>query len=160
MNAFDLEEGSLTADNLNEMKDYLMATHPQEYTQLLPQLKNCSLEAELDTVSCCCVLVPGLHSCLSSRQARAALEPHSGTSTPPGAAWLGAAVGLSSAPWDGGEEAHWLSPARRLLGSLATEPGGDAAGLLAPAVGHGRSQRYGANVFAMSRTVPVSIQFE
>ncbi|XP_009329618.1 PREDICTED: sodium- and chloride-dependent transporter XTRP3 [Pygoscelis adeliae] len=49
MNAFDLEEGSLTADNLNEMKDYLMATHPQEYTQLLPQLKNCSLEAELDT---------------------------------------------------------------------------------------------------------------
>ncbi|XP_035405605.1 sodium- and chloride-dependent transporter XTRP3 isoform X3 [Cygnus atratus] len=49
LNAFDLEEGSLTADNLNEMKDYLMATHPQEYAQLLPQLKNCSLEAELDT---------------------------------------------------------------------------------------------------------------
>ncbi|KAM6087261.1 sodium- and chloride-dependent transporter XTRP3 isoform 3-T3 [Chlamydotis macqueenii] len=49
MNAFDLEEGSLTADNLNEMKDYLMATHPQEYAQLLPRLKNCSLEAELDT---------------------------------------------------------------------------------------------------------------
>ncbi|XP_074715631.1 sodium- and chloride-dependent transporter XTRP3 isoform X2 [Strix uralensis] len=49
MNAFDLEEGSLTADNLSEMKDYLMATHPQEYAQLSPQLKNCSLEAELDT---------------------------------------------------------------------------------------------------------------
>ncbi|KFP57631.1 Sodium- and chloride-dependent transporter XTRP3A, partial [Cariama cristata] len=49
MNAFDLEEGSLTADNLNEMKDYLMATHPREYAQLSPQLKNCSLEAELDT---------------------------------------------------------------------------------------------------------------
>nr|XP_021156406.1 sodium- and chloride-dependent transporter XTRP3 isoform X3 [Columba livia] len=49
MNAFDLEEGSLTADNLNEMKDYLMATHPQEYAQLSPQVKNCSLEAELDT---------------------------------------------------------------------------------------------------------------
>ncbi|XP_009570046.2 sodium- and chloride-dependent transporter XTRP3 [Cuculus canorus] len=49
MNAFDLEEGSLTADNLNEMKGYLMATHPQEYAQLSPQLKNCSLEAELDT---------------------------------------------------------------------------------------------------------------
>uniref|UniRef100_A0A669PFD0 Solute carrier family 6 member 20 n=1 Tax=Phasianus colchicus TaxID=9054 RepID=A0A669PFD0_PHACC len=49
MNTFDLEEGSLTADNLSEMKDYLMAAHPQEYAQLLPQLKNCSLEAELDT---------------------------------------------------------------------------------------------------------------
>ncbi|KFQ33234.1 Sodium- and chloride-dependent transporter XTRP3A, partial [Merops nubicus] len=49
MNAFDLEEGSLTAENLSEMKDYLMATHPQEYAQLVPQLKNCSLEAELDT---------------------------------------------------------------------------------------------------------------
>lgn len=51
LNAFDLEEGSLTADNLNEMKDYLMATYPQEYAQLAPQIKNCSLEAELDTVS-------------------------------------------------------------------------------------------------------------
>ncbi|XP_074006807.1 sodium- and chloride-dependent transporter XTRP3 isoform X2 [Numenius arquata] len=49
MNAFDLEEGSLTADNLNDMKEYLMATYPQEYAQLSPQLKNCSLEAELDT---------------------------------------------------------------------------------------------------------------
>lgn len=64
MNAFDLEEGSLTADNLNEMKDYLMATHPQEYAQLSPQVKNCSLEAELDTVSCHLVLLPGLDSCL------------------------------------------------------------------------------------------------
>uniref|UniRef100_A0A8C3V1M5 Solute carrier family 6 member 20 n=1 Tax=Catharus ustulatus TaxID=91951 RepID=A0A8C3V1M5_CATUS len=49
LNAFDLEEGSLTADNLNEMKDYLMATYPLEYAQLVPQIKNCSLEAELDT---------------------------------------------------------------------------------------------------------------
>ncbi|KAM7072500.1 sodium- and chloride-dependent transporter XTRP3 isoform 3-T3 [Acridotheres tristis] len=49
LNAFDLEEGSLTADNLNEMKDYLMATYPQAYAQLAPQIKNCSLEAELDT---------------------------------------------------------------------------------------------------------------
>uniref|UniRef100_A0A8D2MLA7 Solute carrier family 6 member 20 n=1 Tax=Zonotrichia albicollis TaxID=44394 RepID=A0A8D2MLA7_ZONAL len=49
LNAFDLEEGSLTADNLNEMKDYLMATYPQEFAQLAPQIKNCSLEAELDT---------------------------------------------------------------------------------------------------------------
>lgn len=65
LNAFDLEEGSLTADNLNEMKDYLMATHPQEYAQLLPQLKNCSLEAELDTVRGCFVLVSGLPSPLT-----------------------------------------------------------------------------------------------
>lgn len=65
LNAFDLEEGSLTADNLNEMKDYLMATHPQEYAQLLPQLKNCSLEAELDTVRGCFVLVSGLLSPLT-----------------------------------------------------------------------------------------------
>lgn len=60
LNAFDLEEGSLTADNLNEMKDYLMATYPQEYAQLAPQIKNCSLEAELDTVSCRFVLSPVL----------------------------------------------------------------------------------------------------
>ncbi|KFR16170.1 Sodium- and chloride-dependent transporter XTRP3A, partial [Opisthocomus hoazin] len=49
MNTFDLEEGSVTADNLSEMKGYLMATHPQEYAQLSPQLRNCSLQAELDT---------------------------------------------------------------------------------------------------------------
>ncbi|XP_032534360.1 sodium- and chloride-dependent transporter XTRP3 isoform X1 [Chiroxiphia lanceolata] len=49
LNAFDLEEGSLTAENLSEKKDYLMATYPQEYAQLVPQIKNCSLEAELDT---------------------------------------------------------------------------------------------------------------
>ncbi|XP_006020722.1 sodium- and chloride-dependent transporter XTRP3 isoform X1 [Alligator sinensis] len=48
-NAFDLEEGFLTADNLNHMKEQLMATHPNEYVELLPQIKNCSLEAELDT---------------------------------------------------------------------------------------------------------------
>ncbi|XP_014815885.1 PREDICTED: sodium- and chloride-dependent transporter XTRP3 isoform X1 [Calidris pugnax] len=49
INAFDLEEGSVTADNLSDVKEYLMATYPQEYAQLSPQLKNCSLEAELDT---------------------------------------------------------------------------------------------------------------
>ncbi|XP_006262015.1 sodium- and chloride-dependent transporter XTRP3 [Alligator mississippiensis] len=48
-NAFDLEEGFLTADNLNHMKEQLMATHPNDYVELLPQIKNCSLEAELDT---------------------------------------------------------------------------------------------------------------
>lgn len=52
-NAFDLEEGFLTADNLNHMKEQLMATHPNDYVELLPQIKNCSLEAELDTVTCC-----------------------------------------------------------------------------------------------------------
>ncbi|XP_019392733.1 PREDICTED: sodium- and chloride-dependent transporter XTRP3 [Crocodylus porosus] len=48
-NAFDLEEGFLTADNLNHMKEQLMANYPNEYVKLLPQIKNCSLEAELDT---------------------------------------------------------------------------------------------------------------
>lgn len=51
INAFDLEEGSLTMQNLDDMKSYLASAHPNEYTQLLPQIKNCSLEAELDTVS-------------------------------------------------------------------------------------------------------------
>uniref|UniRef100_A0A8D0GDG2 Transporter n=1 Tax=Sphenodon punctatus TaxID=8508 RepID=A0A8D0GDG2_SPHPU len=48
-NTFDLEEGFLTADNLEAMKNYLTSTYPNEYTELLPQIKNCSLEAELDT---------------------------------------------------------------------------------------------------------------
>ncbi|XP_074844357.1 sodium- and chloride-dependent transporter XTRP3 isoform X4 [Carettochelys insculpta] len=48
-NAFDLEEGAITADNLNSMKDYLTSVYPNEYAELLPQIKNCSLEAELDT---------------------------------------------------------------------------------------------------------------
>ncbi|XP_067417835.1 sodium- and chloride-dependent transporter XTRP3 isoform X1 [Emydura macquarii macquarii] len=48
-NVFDLEEGSLTADNLDSMKDYLTTTYPNEYAELLPQIKNCSLEDELDT---------------------------------------------------------------------------------------------------------------
>jgi len=75
MNTFDLEEGSVTADNLSEMKGYLMATHPQEYAQLSPQLRNCSLEAELDTVSGRFVLAPGLHPLLPSRRAQAARSP-------------------------------------------------------------------------------------
>ncbi|XP_025947538.1 sodium- and chloride-dependent transporter XTRP3 isoform X1 [Apteryx rowi] len=48
-NAFDLEEGSLTADNLSAVQAHLAAAHPHAYAELLPQLKNCSLEAELDT---------------------------------------------------------------------------------------------------------------
>ncbi|XP_053265807.1 sodium- and chloride-dependent transporter XTRP3 isoform X1 [Podarcis raffonei] len=48
-NFFDLEEGSLTMENLEDMKNFLASTHPSEYAELLPQIKNCSLEAELDT---------------------------------------------------------------------------------------------------------------
>nr|XP_028606381.1 sodium- and chloride-dependent transporter XTRP3 isoform X2 [Podarcis muralis] len=48
-NFFDLEEGSLTIENLEDMKNFLASTHPSEYAELLPQIKNCSLEAELDT---------------------------------------------------------------------------------------------------------------
>ncbi|XP_042331391.1 sodium- and chloride-dependent transporter XTRP3 [Sceloporus undulatus] len=48
-NFFDLEEGSLTMENLEDMKHVLASTHPREYADLLPQIKNCSLEAELDT---------------------------------------------------------------------------------------------------------------
>ncbi|NXA48136.1 S6A20 protein, partial [Nothocercus julius] len=48
-NAFDLEEGFLTADNLGAVQADLQATHPHQYAELLPQLRNCSLEAELDT---------------------------------------------------------------------------------------------------------------
>ncbi|XP_072859615.1 sodium- and chloride-dependent transporter XTRP3 isoform X2 [Pogona vitticeps] len=48
-NFFDLEEGLLTMENLEDMKHFLAAAHPKEYTELLPQIQNCSLEAELDT---------------------------------------------------------------------------------------------------------------
>ncbi|XP_062980273.1 sodium- and chloride-dependent transporter XTRP3 isoform X1 [Elgaria multicarinata webbii] len=48
-NYFDLEEGLLTIENLEDMKGFLASAHPSEYTELLPQIKNCSLEAELDT---------------------------------------------------------------------------------------------------------------
>ncbi|XP_015267770.1 PREDICTED: sodium- and chloride-dependent transporter XTRP3 isoform X1 [Gekko japonicus] len=48
-NAFELEEGSITAANLEYMKNYLASAHPSEYTELSPQIRNCSLEAELNT---------------------------------------------------------------------------------------------------------------
>ncbi|NXA38614.1 S6A20 protein, partial [Eudromia elegans] len=48
-NTFDLEEGSVTADNLGATQAQLQAAHPHQYAELLPQLRNCSLEAELDT---------------------------------------------------------------------------------------------------------------
>ncbi|XP_069329618.1 sodium- and chloride-dependent transporter XTRP3 isoform X3 [Eulemur rufifrons] len=48
-NSFDLEDGSLTASNLEEMKDYLASTYPSKYSEVFPSIKNCSLESELDT---------------------------------------------------------------------------------------------------------------
>ncbi|XP_063160084.1 sodium- and chloride-dependent transporter XTRP3 isoform X2 [Candoia aspera] len=48
-NVFDLEEGLLTTENLENMKQLLASTYPREYAEVLPQIKNCSLETELDT---------------------------------------------------------------------------------------------------------------
>ena len=49
-NSFDLEDGFLTANNLEEVKDYLASTYPSKYNDLFPQIRNCSLESELNTV--------------------------------------------------------------------------------------------------------------
>ncbi|KAJ6661954.1 hypothetical protein lerEdw1_012801 [Lerista edwardsae] len=49
VNSFDLEEGSITQENIEDMKSFLASSYPSKYTELLPQIKNCSLEAELDT---------------------------------------------------------------------------------------------------------------
>jgi uncharacterized protein (DUF952 family) len=51
-NSFDLEDGFLTASNLEEVKGYLASTYPGKYGEVLPHIKNCSLESELDTVRC------------------------------------------------------------------------------------------------------------
>ncbi|XP_037376112.1 sodium- and chloride-dependent transporter XTRP3 isoform X3 [Talpa occidentalis] len=48
-NAFDLEDGFLTASNLEQVKGYLASAFPDKYGEVFPQIKNCSLEAELDT---------------------------------------------------------------------------------------------------------------
>ncbi|XP_028746286.1 LOW QUALITY PROTEIN: sodium- and chloride-dependent transporter XTRP3 [Peromyscus leucopus] len=48
-NSFDLEDGFLTASNLEEMKDYLASTYPSKYSEVFPHLRNCSLESELNT---------------------------------------------------------------------------------------------------------------
>ncbi|XP_007437918.1 sodium- and chloride-dependent transporter XTRP3 [Python bivittatus] len=48
-NVFDLEEGLLTTENLENMKQLLASTYPREYAEVLPEIKNCSLETELDT---------------------------------------------------------------------------------------------------------------
>ncbi|XP_040596005.1 sodium- and chloride-dependent transporter XTRP3A isoform X2 [Mesocricetus auratus] len=48
-NSFDLEDGFLTASNLEEVKDYLASTYPSKYSEVFPHIRNCSLESELDT---------------------------------------------------------------------------------------------------------------
>ncbi|XP_026245856.1 sodium- and chloride-dependent transporter XTRP3 isoform X2 [Urocitellus parryii] len=48
-NSFDLEDGSVTASNLEQVKDYLASTDPSRYSEVFPLIKNCSLESELDT---------------------------------------------------------------------------------------------------------------
>ncbi|KAM6160172.1 sodium- and chloride-dependent transporter XTRP3 [Erethizon dorsatum] len=48
-NSFDLEDGFLTASNLEQMKGYLASTYPSKYSEVLPLMENCSLESELDT---------------------------------------------------------------------------------------------------------------
>lgn len=49
-NSFDLEDGFLTASNLEEVKDYLASTYPNKYSEVFPHVRNCSLESELNTV--------------------------------------------------------------------------------------------------------------
>lgn len=49
-NSFDLEDGFLTASNLEQVKGYLASTYPDQYSKVFPLIKNCSLESELDTV--------------------------------------------------------------------------------------------------------------
>uniref|UniRef100_A0A2K5RMB7 Transporter n=1 Tax=Cebus imitator TaxID=2715852 RepID=A0A2K5RMB7_CEBIM len=48
-NTFDLEDGFLTASNLEEVKGYLASAYPSKYSEVFPHIKNCSLESELDT---------------------------------------------------------------------------------------------------------------
>ncbi|KAH0510296.1 Sodium- and chloride-dependent transporter XTRP3B [Microtus ochrogaster] len=48
-NSFDLEDGFLTASNLEEVKDYLASTYPSKYSDVFPHIRNCSLESDLNT---------------------------------------------------------------------------------------------------------------
>ncbi|XP_017711260.1 sodium- and chloride-dependent transporter XTRP3 isoform X2 [Rhinopithecus roxellana] len=48
-NTFDLEDGFLTASNLEQVKGYLASAYPSKYSEVFPHIKNCSLESELDT---------------------------------------------------------------------------------------------------------------
>ncbi|XP_004368760.1 sodium- and chloride-dependent transporter XTRP3 [Trichechus manatus latirostris] len=47
--SFDLEDGFLTASNLEQVKTYLVSAYPSKYSEVFPQIKNCSLESELNT---------------------------------------------------------------------------------------------------------------
>ncbi|VFV17219.1 sodium-and chloride-dependent [Lynx pardinus] len=49
-NSFDLEDGFLTTSNLEQVKGYLASAFPGKYSEVLPQIRNCSLESELATV--------------------------------------------------------------------------------------------------------------
>uniref|UniRef100_A0A8C5QLZ5 Transporter n=1 Tax=Leptobrachium leishanense TaxID=445787 RepID=A0A8C5QLZ5_9ANUR len=48
-NTFDLEEGYVNTNNLENMKIYLNETFHEEYSAILPSIANCSLENELST---------------------------------------------------------------------------------------------------------------
>uniref|UniRef100_A0A8C0R0G2 Transporter n=1 Tax=Canis lupus dingo TaxID=286419 RepID=A0A8C0R0G2_CANLU len=48
-NSFDLEDGFLTPSNLEQVKSYLASAFPSKYSEVLPQIKNCSLQSELAT---------------------------------------------------------------------------------------------------------------
>ncbi|XP_053323298.1 sodium- and chloride-dependent transporter XTRP3A-like isoform X2 [Spea bombifrons] len=48
-NTFDLEEGYINADNLEDVKLYLNETFHNEYAAIFPRIRNCSLENELST---------------------------------------------------------------------------------------------------------------
>lgn len=49
-NSFDLEDGFVTASNLEQVKGYLASAYPSKYSEVFLQMKNCSLESELSTV--------------------------------------------------------------------------------------------------------------
>nr|XP_014587208.2 sodium- and chloride-dependent transporter XTRP3 isoform X2 [Equus caballus] len=48
-NSFDLEDGFVTASNLEQVKGYLASAYPSKYSEVFLQMKNCSLESELST---------------------------------------------------------------------------------------------------------------
>ncbi|KAM8966561.1 sodium- and chloride-dependent transporter XTRP3 [Pelodytes ibericus] len=48
-NTFDLEEGYVNPENLENVKIYLNETFHEQYTAIFPQIRNCSLETELST---------------------------------------------------------------------------------------------------------------
>ena len=57
-NSFNLEDGFLTVSNLEEVKSYLASAYPSKYSEVFPQIKNCSLESELETVRFLGLLLP------------------------------------------------------------------------------------------------------